>query len=300
MNLRTFTVSNRDNEQLNAVVVCAFQATAINRTFLVYTLNEHLDSQLTRIYLAPVEIEPQAVLMSTASNEEFKAATQVLKALFEDLGKGQAQHASYQRIELGEHEVPPARLEGHHQIKVNLQWVLKLLSADPSAPGEAVGQPLIQTEEPESQHQQEQHPLPAKTLTYQLSATSSDPSMALHYSLGDRQKAPAAQSLPAPSSVNTSQDQSRFENLRKLERNIRVVVASLNQKKKDLEARGAQLKKLEQQLAEREAVLLRRESELEGKDNELNEGLSELAKIDHDLDELFRDLSIEDGTAAGL
>lgn len=300
MNLQTFTVSNRDNEQLNAVVVCAFQATAINRTFLAYTLNEHLDSQLTRIYLVPLEIESQSVLMTTASNDEFRAATQALKALFEDVSnKGQAQHACYQRIELGARELPPARLEGHHQIRVNLQWVLKLLSTDPGTPDNQVEQPLLQTDEPESQHQQEQHPLPAQRLLCQLSATSTDPSMALHYSLGNRQKAPAAQSLPAPSSVSRDQDQSRFENLRKLERNIRAMVASLNQKDKALELRAAQLTKLEQQLAEREAVLQQKESEFESKDNELNEGLSELAKIDHDLDELFRDFSIGDGRTAG-
>ncbi|HEK1766282.1 TPA: hypothetical protein SMR47_000159 [Pseudomonas putida] len=145
MNLRTFTVINRDNAQLNGVLVCAFQATAINRTFLAYTLNEHLDNQLIRIYLAPLDIEPQAVFVTTASSDEFRVATQAFKALLEDLGSNneKSQHVSYQRVELGEQELPSTRLEGHHQIRGSHRWLLKLLSADIGTSDEQTEVPLV-------------------------------------------------------------------------------------------------------------------------------------------------------------
>ncbi|HEK1766287.1 TPA: hypothetical protein SMR47_000165 [Pseudomonas putida] len=139
----------------------------------------------------------------------------------------------------------------------------------------------------------QQHVLPPKTLMGQLSASSSDPSMALNYSFGGREGVPCPQPLPVLAITSRSQDQGRgrLENLRKLECKLRRVVTNLNQKKNALLAHRAQLAELEQQLAKREASLRERESELQGKDAELNEGFSDLAKIEHELDELFRGLA---------
>lgn len=290
MNLQSFTVSNCNNEQLNAVLLCVFQATEIDRTFLAYTLNENLGNQLTRIYLAALDNEPQVFRLTSTSIDDLRVAKLALKCLFEDLENcnDEVTDISYKRVEVGERAVLAGRLEGHHQMRVNQQWVLKLLNPDFAAPDEMLAPPCSMVDEPEPVILLEEQLPPAQTLMKQLSATSTDPAMALNYSLGERQAVTYAQAVPLAvlTDTNKIKEQSHLDSLRKVERNIRVVIGNLIQKKDALV-------KLEHQLILREKAVLEREAELQSKDKEFNEGLSELTKIDRELDELFQGLEMD-------
>ncbi len=321
MNLRTITLSNRDDEALNAALVCAFHVKAIGRSFLAHSLNEKTGDQLTRVYLAAFVVEQSCVQMTSANADDFTIATRALKCIFDDAISDRAATADapYRLIDLGDLEVLPARLETHHQLQVNPQWVIKLLSHAAGAEHNAhhatdlasAAAPLaveVADEQPDaaprSQHEkQDQAP---QTLMSKLSTISTDPTLRLNFSFGDHHRTVQPNNTPVDTQALTTTasnisaiEQKQLDNLKKFERNFRAAVARLNEKKDALEAKRLRLSKLDLQLMQREAALADREAALQNQEGVLNISFLELAKIDSKLSELFRGLAIEAEAKSG-
>ncbi|MNF03133.1 hypothetical protein D3C80_2023980 [compost metagenome] len=82
MLLRTITVENDTQEQVNAAILCTFAIPEIDRNILVYTLNEDGRHGTAKIYVASAVPQDNGYrLENLASEQEWQCAVQVLKQI---------------------------------------------------------------------------------------------------------------------------------------------------------------------------------------------------------------------------
>ncbi|MCP1488453.1 hypothetical protein J3D48_004766 [Pseudomonas fluorescens] len=134
MNFRTITVLNTEGEPLNAVLLCCFSATGIEKRFGVYSLNEVLDGDLIRIYVASICTDQHALVMTSVSAEDFNVAAQTLKSILSDAlaPVPDSPDGSYRIINCPETAIIPGYVRTHRTLKINEAWVEKLLKFNPS------------------------------------------------------------------------------------------------------------------------------------------------------------------------
>lgn len=82
MLLRTITVENQAQDQVNAAVLCSFAIPEIDRNILVYSLNEETDQGAAKVYVASVTpVENGYRLGKLESELEWQYAKRVLRQI---------------------------------------------------------------------------------------------------------------------------------------------------------------------------------------------------------------------------
>jgi len=129
MLFRTLEVPDTQGQLLNAVVLCGFTATRINRQFLVYSLNEKSGEGLVKTYLTPLEGEDQELRMCDAPPEILTAAAQVLKDIFSDACVSDEKQTvgAYILMDLTKTNIQCSAVDTHYSLKVSEAWITSLL-----------------------------------------------------------------------------------------------------------------------------------------------------------------------------
>ncbi|TKK14872.1 hypothetical protein PflCFBP13510_01660 [Pseudomonas fluorescens] len=133
MLLRTLEVPDGHGQLHNAVVLCGFIATHINRTFLVYSLNEKSGDDLIKIYLTPLEGDDRSLDMCNAPPEALTTATQVLKSIIRDACSVDATQTddTYKVMDLTETNILCSAANTHYSLKISEAWLNSLLQYSP-------------------------------------------------------------------------------------------------------------------------------------------------------------------------
>ncbi len=133
MLFRTLEVPDTQGQLLNAVVLCGFTATRINRQFLVYSLNEKSGDELVKIYLTNIEGEGQKLHMCDVPAEILKTAAQVLKHIFRDVCAPDPTQTedTYALMDLTDTNIQCSAVSTHYNLKISEAWLTSLLRYDP-------------------------------------------------------------------------------------------------------------------------------------------------------------------------
>ncbi|MCY1272163.1 hypothetical protein D9M68_436270 [compost metagenome] len=82
MLLRTITVENEAQDQVNAAVLCSFAIPEIDRNILVYSLNEETDQGTAKVYVASVTPGENGYRLGKLESElEWQYAKRVLRQI---------------------------------------------------------------------------------------------------------------------------------------------------------------------------------------------------------------------------
>jgi len=129
MLFRTLEVPDTEGQLLNAVVLCGFTATRINRQFLVYSLNERSGDELVKIYLTNIEGEGQKLHMCDVPAEMLAAAAQVLRHIFRDACAPAPIQTDdvYALMDLTDTDIQCSAVSTHYNLKISEAWLTSLL-----------------------------------------------------------------------------------------------------------------------------------------------------------------------------
>lgn len=243
MLLRTLEVPDAQGQLLNAVILCGFTATRINRQFLVYSLNEKSTDELVKIYLTALEGDQPALSMCDASPEMLTVATQVLKDIFRDACASEPRQSeeTYTLLDLAETVIRCSAVNTHYSLKVSDTWLMSLLHYEPLAK--------------------------ASTVPFASEDTVSSPPLATQ----------------VMSSVADSDDQTISERIEANIKSLIASVTSHKEvllgKYVELDERQRQFEQREQSLARRELALKKREEALLASVQLLQEGEKQLSGL---------------------
>lgn len=301
MLLRTLEIPDAQGLQLNAVLLCGFTANAIDRQFLVYSLNEKLVDDLIKIYLAPIEGAGLKMSMCSASAEVFTNATQVLKNIIRDACSPQARQYehTYAVLDLKDSDIQCTAMQAHHSLKISEAWMMKLLAYDPEPPlktgVQAQKQPLpetlkahVEVQPARTQYQAAPTPLRLdaqhRLLPPQPVADPSGTTDELPYRVIS--PAPTSEQTRAESEDVTPQTSSHSE---KIETNLKSLIASVTQHKETLLGKFVMINERLRELEDQEQQLATRERSLVTREEELNAGINALQFAEQQLSLLMRD-----------
>ncbi|CAN7662836.1 MULTISPECIES: hypothetical protein [Pseudomonas] len=81
MLLRSIPIHNADGQVVNAAILCCFGIAALERDFLLYTLDEAQPGQRCKAYIAEIRIHPEGYSLDTIDAEHWPQVKRVLKEL---------------------------------------------------------------------------------------------------------------------------------------------------------------------------------------------------------------------------
>ncbi len=249
MLLRTLEVPDAHGQLLNAVVLCCFSAPLINRTFLVYSLNEKVGDELVKIYLTSLEGDNLKLNMCDASSETLTAAAQVLKDILRDACSSDPSQTvdTYTLIDLSETEILCSAVNTHYNLKISDAWLMNLLQYDPQAPSST-------------------QPLPPEPTVNSTTLTT-----------------PAMGSLTGGMLENSDEQTTSV----KIEANLKSLIASVTNHKQVLLEKYVQLDELNRQLEQRERLLTHRESILIDREKSLAANIELMQDAEQQLNALM-------------
>ncbi|HCR1637350.1 TPA: hypothetical protein ACQTXZ_004168 [Pseudomonas aeruginosa] len=155
MLLRTISVETAEQTELNAALLCGFAIPASDRNFIAYSLNEQVDENDSRVYIASLfKTDDGFRLGRLDTDEACEAAIQVFRQLVREATTGhrRANDLAYHLIDLQDAAIAPSRREEHRSLVLERDWVMKLVTFEsphgygPALDGEeprAEVQPLI-------------------------------------------------------------------------------------------------------------------------------------------------------------
>jgi hypothetical protein len=302
MLLRTIEVSDADGQLLNAVVLCGFTATYIDRQFLVYSLNEKLGDNLIKIYLSPLKNEGSVLNLCNAPPEILTTATQVLKSIIHDACSTKAiqTESTYAVMDLGDTEIQSSVGTTPHCLKISEAWLRSLLSYHPSS--------SVDTSASPSMHNNFVAPSipnddsPSKTANYcassQVHYMTTAPVLnkiePLMYATGGASAVVSAPFIepaaPAPSALTGNHLAKPLDQniSKKIETNLKSLIASVTNHKETLLAQYVELKDRQEKLEQRERLLLIRELALSKQEDELAMDIRSLQAAEQQINNLMR------------
>lgn len=132
MFLRTITIKNADQEIISGALLCGVAVPQIGSNFLVYSLNEEVEGDKTRVYIAMLhKTSDKYVLSQVDSGHEWTVAAHVFKQLVRRAAHGDLQsHVDipYHLIDLTDCDLPVAEVEDHRPLGIKKALITKLIS----------------------------------------------------------------------------------------------------------------------------------------------------------------------------
>lgn len=134
MLLRTISVETAEQTELNAALLCGFAIPASDRNFIAYSLNEQVDENDSRVYIASLfKTDDGFRLGRLDTDEACEAAIQVFRQLVREAttGNRRTSDLAYHLIDLQDAAIAPSRREEHRSLVLEREWVMKLVTFEP-------------------------------------------------------------------------------------------------------------------------------------------------------------------------
>lgn len=131
MLLRTISVETAEQTELNAALLCGFAIPASDRNFIAYSLNEQVDENDSRVYIASLfKTDDGFRLGRLDTDEACEAAIQVFRQLVREAttGNRRTSDLAYHLIDLQDAAIAPSRREEHRSLVLEREWVMKLVT----------------------------------------------------------------------------------------------------------------------------------------------------------------------------
>lgn len=131
MLLRTISVETAEQTELNAALLCGFAIPASDRNFIAYSLNEQVDENDSRVYIASLfKTDDGFRLGRLDTDETCEAAIQVFRQLVREAttGNRRTSDLAYHLIDLQDAAIAPSRREEHRSLVLEREWVMKLVT----------------------------------------------------------------------------------------------------------------------------------------------------------------------------
>ncbi|MGQ9970349.1 hypothetical protein ACUS53_20920, partial [Pseudomonas aeruginosa] len=131
MLLRTISVETAEQTELNAALLCGFAIPASDRNFIAYSLNEQVDENDSRVYIACLfKTDDGFRLGRLDTDEACEAAIQVFRQLVREAttGNRRTSDLAYHLIDLQDAAIAPSRREEHRSLVLEREWVMKLVT----------------------------------------------------------------------------------------------------------------------------------------------------------------------------
>ncbi|AZC31055.1 hypothetical protein C4K38_3095 [Pseudomonas chlororaphis subsp. piscium] len=136
MLLRTIFIENKEQQMLTAALLCSFSVPEAGRNFLAYSLNESLDEDNLRVYIALLFSEGgNYCLGALDSDEDGQLAIRVFSQILREAATGEHRESDvpYHLLDLNKQQLPAAAAADHRLLSTKKEWIAKLLSFQASA-----------------------------------------------------------------------------------------------------------------------------------------------------------------------
>jgi len=142
MLLRTLVLErNGQDAPVNGALLCGFAVGQTGSNFLVYSLDEEVEPESSRVYIAALRKKlDRYFLGAIESKEDLQVALQVFKQILTLASAGAKAGAvtetqvPYHFVDLKGCKLPPARPEDHHSVIIKKALVMKVITLGMSAP----------------------------------------------------------------------------------------------------------------------------------------------------------------------
>ncbi|WDG78285.1 hypothetical protein PUP68_16565 [Pseudomonas chlororaphis] len=121
---------------LTAALLCSFSVPEAGRNFLAYSLNESLDEDNLRVYIALLFSEGgNYCLGALDSDEDGQLAIRVFSQILREAATGEHRESDvpYHLLDLNKQQLPAAAAADHRLLSTKKEWIAKLLSFQASA-----------------------------------------------------------------------------------------------------------------------------------------------------------------------
>ncbi|AZD48446.1 hypothetical protein [Pseudomonas chlororaphis] len=287
MLLRTIFIENNEQQMLTAALLCSFSVPEAGRNFLAYSLNESIDEDNLRVYIALLFNEGgNYCLGALDSEEDGQLAMRVFGQILREAATGERREndVPYHLLDLNKQQLPAAAAADHRLLSTKKEWVARLLSFQASAQfGPAVEHSptviddqqldaaLAQLDEPldDSAEEQEQHESTETADGCEAESPRPEaPAAEIHYSDAGPLPMPAEQQTPSGLQDDDwpfpGTDPEHF--LQDVEANLMEfssIADQLKQQKQHSQAQQQTLNSRESQLQEKERLLEQKEEQLQ-------------------------------------
>lgn len=136
MLLRTIFIENNEQQMLTAALLCSFSIPEAGRNFLAYSLNESIDEDNLRVYIALLFNEGgNYCLGALDSEEDGQLAMRVFGQILREAATGERREndVPYHLLDLNKQQLPAAAAADHRLLSTRKEWVARLLSFQASA-----------------------------------------------------------------------------------------------------------------------------------------------------------------------
>jgi|GEM_PF-1665223 DNA repair exonuclease SbcCD ATPase subunit len=136
MLLRTIFIENNEQQMLTAALLCSFSIPQAGRNFLAYSLNESIDEDNLRVYIALLFNEGgNYCLGALDSEEDGQLAMRVFGQILREAATGERRENDmpYHLLDLNKQQLPAAAAADHQLLSTKKEWVARLLSFQASA-----------------------------------------------------------------------------------------------------------------------------------------------------------------------
>ncbi|QQZ44795.1 hypothetical protein IF690_15020 [Pseudomonas sp. SK3(2021)] len=136
MLLRTIFIENKEQQMLTAALLCSFSVPEAGRNFLAYSLNESIDDDNLRVYIALLFNEGgNYCLGALESNEDGQLAMRVFGQILREAATGERRESDvpYHLLDMNKQQLPAAAAADHRLLSTKKEWVARLLSFQASA-----------------------------------------------------------------------------------------------------------------------------------------------------------------------
>ncbi|AZC50734.1 hypothetical protein [Pseudomonas chlororaphis] len=136
MLLRTIFIENKEQQMLTAALLCSFSVPEAGRNFLAYSLNESLDEDNLRVYIALLFNEGGTYCLGALdSDEDGQLAIRVFSQILREAATGEQRESDvpYHLLDLNKQQLPAAAAADHRLLSTKKEWIAKLLSFQASA-----------------------------------------------------------------------------------------------------------------------------------------------------------------------
>jgi hypothetical protein len=142
MLLRTLVLErNGQDTPVNGALLCGFAVGQTASNFLVYSLDEEVEPESSRVYIAALRKKVDRYFLGgVESKEDLQLALHVFKQILTlaasgmKVGGGTETQAPYHFVDLKGCKLPPARPEDHHSVIIKKALVMKVITLGMSAP----------------------------------------------------------------------------------------------------------------------------------------------------------------------
>jgi len=140
MLLRTLVLErNGQDAPVNGALLCGFAVGQTASNFLVYSLDEEVEPESSRVYIAALRKKVDRYFLGgVESKEDLQLALHVFKQILtlaaSGMKAGSETQAPYHFVDLKGCKLPPARPEDHHSVIIKKALVMKVITLGMSAP----------------------------------------------------------------------------------------------------------------------------------------------------------------------